>query len=192
MITNIVIDSVDGDSPVCVADAKAHARVDINKDDKLIEGLIAGAVAQVENFCRRDLIARTYTWSLDCFPSTDTALWFPKHPLSSVSSVQYYDTDDVIQTMPAADYVVDTGQIPGRLYLAPEASWPNTFSKRKAVLINFSTDPGTLPANIIIAVEMLVAHWYENREASVVGSGVSELPLAVKNLLWANRLTVEI
>jgi uncharacterized phiE125 gp8 family phage protein len=192
MSTNIVTVSVDGDQPVCVADAKAYARVDINDDDLLIEALITGAVQQIETFCRRDLIQRTYDWSLDCFPSGDSVLEFPRHPLGSVVSVQYYDTDDVLQTMPVADYEVDTGQIPGRIYLAPSATWPDTYDKRKAVTIQFQTEPGDLPANIIVAIEMYVAHWYENREAVVTGTQVNELPLAVENVLWANRLTVEI
>jgi hypothetical protein len=94
--------------------------------------------------------------------------------------------------MPAADYVVDTGQIPGRLYLAPDAEWPDTYSKRKAVTIQFETDPGDIPANVILAIQMYVAHWYENREAVVIGSQTNELPMAVENILWATRLTVEI
>jgi uncharacterized phiE125 gp8 family phage protein len=192
MSTNIVTVSVDGDQPICLADAKAYARIDINDDDRLVEALIAGAVQQIETFCRRELIQRTYDWSLDCFPSGDASICFPRHPLGSVVSVQYYDTDDVLQTMPIADYVVDTGQIPGRMYLAPDAVWPDTYDKRKAVVIQFQTDPGDIPANVIIAIEMLVSHWYENREAVVIGSQTNELPLAVENILWANRLTVEI
>jgi uncharacterized phiE125 gp8 family phage protein len=192
MSINIATVSVDGDSPVCLADAKAYARVDINDDDRLIQALIDGAIAQVEMFCRRDLIAKTYDWQLDCFPSSSEALQFPMHPLSSVTSVQYYDTDDAIQTLPAANYTVDTGQIPGRLFLVPDETWPDTKNKRNAVIVRFSTDPGTVEAHLKIAVEMLVAHWYENREATVIGSQTNVLPLAVENLLWANRFTVEI
>ena len=39
---------------------------------------------------------------------------------------------------------------------------------------------------------MLIAHWYENREAVVVGPITSELPAAVESLLWGlNVGTVE-
>jgi uncharacterized phiE125 gp8 family phage protein len=192
MLTNIVTTSVDGDPPVCLAEAKAHARIDINTDDSLVSALIDGAVEHIEMFCRRDLIARTYDWSLDEFPGSADAICFPKHPLSSVASVQYYDTDDVLQTLPAANYTVDTGQIPGRLYLVPDEVWPDTKNKRKAIIITFSTDPGTIAPTLRVAVELLVSHWYENREAVVIGSGANELPMAVKNLLWGQRLTVEV
>ncbi len=190
---NLVTVSVDGDSPVCLAEAKAYARVDINDDDLLISTLIDGAVEQAEAFCRRELIGRTYDWSLDEFPdSSDDALCFPRHPLLSVTSVTYFDADDALQTFAAADYTVDTGQIPGRLYLKPDKDWPGTKDKRKAVIIRFSTDPGTVPINLKVGVLMLIAHWYENREAVVIGSGTNVLPLAVKNILWMSRLTVEI
>ncbi|WP_122679945.1 head-tail connector protein [Pseudomonas viridiflava] len=35
------------------------------------------------------------------------------------------------------------------------------------------------------AVLLLVGHWYENREA--VGSGLTEVPLAVERLLWYRK-----
>jgi uncharacterized phiE125 gp8 family phage protein len=46
---------------------------------------------------------------------------------------------------------------------------------------------GLVPEYIIAAIKLLLGHLYENREATTEKS-FSELPLAVKNLLWMNRI----
>jgi len=42
--------------------------------------------------------------------------------------------------------------------------------------------------SIRAAMKLLVSHWYENREAVVVGTITSQLPLAVERLLWSHRV----
>jgi hypothetical protein len=34
---------------------------------------------------------------------------------------------------------------------------------------------------------MLIGHWYENREATIVGTNVMELPMSVANCWWPDR-----
>lgn len=50
------------------------------------------------------------------------------------------------------------------------------------------TDP--LPAAVEQAVLMLAAHWYENREAAVVGATASTIPFGVHQLLSPHRVQV--
>lgn len=45
----------------------------------------------------------------------------------------------------------------------------------------------TVPADLKEAVRMLVGHWYENREASVIGISASLLPLGVKDIIRDRR-----
>ncbi|MEQ1950556.1 head-tail connector protein [Mesorhizobium sp. CN2-181] len=47
--------------------------------------------------------------------------------------------------------------------------------------------PDGAPADIVGAVKMLAAHYYENREASVVGVSVNELPLGVWSVVTERR-----
>ena len=47
---------------------------------------------------------------------------------------------------------------------------------------------GEVPENWRAAMLLLIGHWYENREAVVVGSTTAELPQAAKALLWDDRL----
>ncbi|WP_066715927.1 MULTISPECIES: head-tail connector protein [Hyphomicrobiales] len=44
-----------------------------------------------------------------------------------------------------------------------------------------------VPADLAEAVRQLAAHWYENREASVVGVSVHLLPLGVREIIRERR-----
>lgn len=48
--------------------------------------------------------------------------------------------------------------------------------------------PMLLDASLRMAMLMLVAHWYENREAVIVGSISSAIPLAVESLIQPYRI----
>jgi len=41
----------------------------------------------------------------------------------------------------------------------------------------------TIPPSLIEAVCQLAAHWYENREASLIGVGAQELPMGVADIV---------
>lgn len=48
--------------------------------------------------------------------------------------------------------------------------------------------PGdTVPASLKEATRLLVAHWYENREASIVGLSVQEIPYGIRELIREYR-----
>jgi len=47
---------------------------------------------------------------------------------------------------------------------------------------------GEVPESIQAALKLLVSHWYEHREAYVAGTIITEVPMAVMNLLWQNRM----
>lgn len=178
--------STDGTEPVTTAEAKLYARVDIADDDTLIASLVTAARVMAESFCRRDFIDRTYTWFLDDFPYSQT-LNLPRSPVSAINYIKYYDTDAVLQTLASSVYSYGQHSIPQQIWLAADQTWPNLDGDtRYPVHVNFSTVV-TVPETINTAIKMLVAHWYENREAVVVGSGTNPLPLAVEHLLWSER-----
>ena len=179
--------SVDGSEPVTTAEAKLYARVDIADDDALIASLVTAARVMAESICRRDFIGRTYNWYMDDWPYSYT-FNMPRHPVTAINSITYYDTDAASQTLASSVYTFDAYSLPQKLWLAPDQTWPNLDDDiRHKVIINFSTTV-TVPETINTAIKMLVAHWYENREAVVVGSGTNPLPLAVESLLWSERL----
>lgn len=182
-------------APVSLADAKAHCRVDHSSDDVLISALVSGAGEYVSRFTRKALIHTTYRYTFDTFP--DGPIELPRQPVPSIPvggsyayampRVRYYDTAGDRQTMVEGDdYELDLGNNPPRLVLPPMTYWPLTQpGKVNAVEVDFVAGFGAnsagVPELLRQAILMLVAHWYENREA--VGSVGQEVPLAVDSIL---------
>jgi uncharacterized phiE125 gp8 family phage protein len=192
--------------PISLAEAKAHLRVDHADDDATIDFLIAVARSHldaVSGWMGRALINQTWDMVVDAFPTVAASCWcgtatpttgvaairLPWPPLQSVTSVKYYDSAGVQQTMPATDYAVDTYSEPG--WIIPATGWPTTQATANAVTIRFVAGYGanalTVPAPIRHAVLLLVGHYYENREQVLinpVGAATAlELPLGVTHLL---------
>ena len=174
--------------PLIVADAKLFCRIDpdLTDEDTLIGELITAAREQVEVQTGRALTPQTLRLVLDCFPRGPLPL--PRFPLISVDSVVYDDAAGAEQTMAAADYDVVTASLPGAIH-AP-GGWPATIRRPGSVRITFQAgygndDPATeaTPERAITAMKYLVNHWYENRDAVIVGSIATVLPMAVQNLI---------
>lgn len=185
--------------PITTAEAKAHLRVDHSNDDTYIDSLIIAATDYTEDVTSNSLIEKTYDYWLDAFPvDDDEIIKIPNPPLISITSIKYFDDDDVEQTWSSAEYVVDTdcawhGHVyPGRTY-----SWPTARDFRKSVHIEYvagyesSTSPVTgdnVPMTLKQAMLILIAHWYENREQVIVGSTIANVPDAYDALIANSKV----
>lgn len=106
------------------------------------------------------------------------AIYLPRPPLASVSSIKYYDANGVLQTLATTVYEVDTYNQPGRIALQAFQIWPfpQIGKVQDAVRIEFVsgfTSTANLFARwpgVIQAIKILVAHWYQSPEASVTGT----------------------
>jgi uncharacterized phiE125 gp8 family phage protein len=180
--------------PITAAEAKLHCRVDHSTEDAIFTRLIETARIQCEDIARRAFITRTYTAYFDCWPYM-TRFELPYPPLIGITSVKYYDDlGSAAVTVSASNYQVDTNSEPGRFALKSTASWPSTTLRElNGVEIIYTAGYGALAANVPArykdAMFLLIAHYYEHREAVVVEQGVSltELPMAVYDLLTADR-----
>jgi uncharacterized phiE125 gp8 family phage protein len=175
--------------PITLEEGKLHLRVDSSTEDELITTLIRAARHHAEGFLGQRLISSTWSLTLDQFPVSDACpILLPYPPLSSVSTITYLDEDGVSQTWSSSDYIVDTRSVPGRITPAYEAEYPETQDRINAVTIQYvagyGSTPQMVPADIIAGMKLLIGHLYENREASVIGTIVNELPFAV-NALWS-------
>jgi len=167
-----------------VANAKTHCRVTGSDDDTEITAYISAATDYVEAATGRQLVNGTYTLKLDTFPAEDY-IELPRPPLSSVTSVKYYDTAGVQQTFSSDDYTVDTHSEPGRVVLNYGESWPNTRTQHQAVEIVFvagyGADDTSVPENLQTAIRLLVGDFFENRESTTPIT--LQTTKAVENLL---------
>lgn len=181
--------------PITTAEAKTHLRVDHANDDTYIDALITAATDYTEEITGRSLVTKSFKQFMDCFPSSDsTAIQVDMPPLSSVTSIKYYDQADVEQTWTNTEYVVDTDQAyKSIIYPAITYSWPSPRVFPKAVTIEYvagyaddSASPfasTAIPKPIIQAMLILIAHWYENREQVIVGSTIAMVPDAYDALI---------
>lgn len=170
--------------PLSLTEAKLHLREPAAADDGLVTALITAARIQVENYVHRALITQTRELKLDCFPS---AIELPFPPIASLTSVKYTDLNGAEQTVDSADLDTDTASSPGRIQPAYGANWPSTRPGFNAVRVRYvcgyGSAGGDVPEPLRHALRLLLAHLYENREAVVIGTISSDLPLGVAALL---------
>lgn len=171
-------------TPITLDEAKAHLRETSTAQDAQITAFIEGVVSQLDGpdgALGRALCTQTWDIVIDGFPRCD-AIEIPLPPLQSITSITYVDQDGATQTMPAADYIVDTASKPGVVALAYGKSWPSARAQRNAVTIRFVAGYGAaadVPAAIKDAMKLLIGDRHANREG-----GPAAFNAAADNLLF--------
>lgn len=170
------------DEIVSLDDAKDHLRVDADTDAYYIEMLIKAATSAIEEMTGRAVMPQTWAMSID---GASGQVFLPKSPVQSVSSIKYFDRDGAAQTATVSDFHLFKDE--DKAWLEPKTgfSWPATISRADALTIAFVAGYSTVPPALKGAALMMIAHWYEHREA--VGESMSELPLALQTLVSFHR-----
>jgi len=190
--TYTIIGQQDADTglAVSVTNVKAHLHIDTTDSDDVLTAYILAATSFVEESTRRRFLDTTETRTQSKFINEQRMRY---SPLSSITSITYYDTDDAQQTLSTDVYGVVTGDA-GHIYLKNNQSWPSLYNRPDAVTITFVAGYGAasaVPPWAAQAIKMLVGHWYENREAVTVPtrmSNILELPLAVPSLIQLHKV----
>ena len=173
--------------PVTLADVKAYCRVDSVDDDLLLAALIDAATDHLDGYSGilgRCLVEQEWRLDLSCFPSD--MLRLPLGNLIGTSSIKYYDTTSVFQTLSVTEY--DEAEDSIGPFVVPKTgkSWPSTDQCTVAVQVLWYAGFGAaadVPMAIRQAMLLLIGHWYENREATIAGVTAMPLPFAVEALL---------
>lgn len=198
------------ESPMSLAQAKLHLRVDINDDDELIGQLVDAVTLKAEAHCSAAFVPRSYSMWLGAFPGYGSgvfgpgldgeetpsrfggssqsrypsAICLPVHPLISVSAITYLDTDNVEQTLATSKYVVVTNRRQPMIVPATGYPWPATYDHPEAVRVNFRAGfEGGCPADAVIGMKLWLTHLYENR-----GETDGAAPASAK--FWLNKYTL--
>jgi uncharacterized phiE125 gp8 family phage protein len=171
--------------PLTLTEVKNHLRIDNTDSDDELTLLLAAARSHVETRTNRQLMQATYELTLDRWPSSGV-LTLRMPPLSSVTSVVYYDENGSSQTFSSDNYHVDTATEPGRVVLEDGESWPNLDIRPAAVTVTYIAGQASsddVPDAAKLATLQLLAHWFENREAVAFGGNPTELPHAIEALI---------
>lgn len=185
--------------PVSLAEAKAQCRVTASDEDGMMAGLLLAAREHCENHTHRVFSTQTFALSVDQrwptvfnYRNVDRhrRIVLPKPPAQSVVNVSYVDTFGATQVLDPSQYQFSKGTLHGFIDQAYGVCWPAVRRQPDAITVQFvagyGTNPSNLPESIRQAILMLIAHFYQNREA-VVGTDARvspiELPLGVESLL---------
>ena len=191
------------------AQAKLFLRVGNQVENSLIDSLVLAALGVVEGFTGRQLIDAVYTWTLDRWPRTirphgggpwdsgrprsRSEFVVPYSPLSSVTSVKYFDVDGNQQTLDSSVYDVVTAEEPGKIRLGLDQTWIETDGRLAGIEIIFVAGYGTatsdVPASAVSAVYLILGDLYWHRSATAEKS-LHDNPAVMALLNAVGRLEI--
>jgi uncharacterized phiE125 gp8 family phage protein len=174
--------------PVTLDEANAQGR--IAGDDAMVAGLISAAVDMIDGdgLLGRAMISQTWAqW----VPQSPGYVRLLMGPFRSLVSVEYYNAAGDLLTADLSDFEIRlSGDF---VYVAPKdnAAWPAADDRLDAIKITyvagFGDSAADVPQSIRHAILMLVAHWYNHREAST-DLTLRDVPFAVESLLNRHRV----
>lgn len=139
--------------------------------DTELSNLIEAAREQAEVFQGRDLVAKQWDLTMDCFPRCQIEL---RRPLVSVDLVRYRDSSGAYTTLvEGTDYVVDLAH--GWITPVYGGQWPiGSLWPSGAVLVRFTAGVvARVPMLVTLGMLMLIADWFNNRLPFGVGSDIA-------------------
>lgn len=147
--------------PVLLDQAKERVEIALSDeahDSHLIE-LIAQAREEVEHDC--DMAICTQTWEIKTDLMVD-GLQLHKSPVQSITSIQYYNTNSVLTTLPTSVYSLDVAN--RMIRLNNNQLWPTTETRWDAWRIVYVCGYTTVPAIVQKAVLLLVENYFLARD----------------------------
>lgn len=177
-----------------VQEVKDYLRVDSSDEDTLIGVLIDAATQIGEHYLGRFLLTTVIEEFYDFFPVYKTGVnpfrgdknivYLSRGPVQSITHVKYIDGNGDEQTVSASDYNTDLVSEPARIM--PEEGWQATKDTVNAVIVRYTcghTQASDVPANIKVALLLIIGEMYEKRVDSV-----HRLPTASEHLLNPYRV----
>lgn len=179
--------------PLTTAQAKAHLRVDLDAEDDLIDAAVMAARLHAENFMHRKLITQTVQITQTGFCGGVFAL--PVLPIQSITSVEYKASGDgALTEWPAANYQLVKSINPFHIAPAYGLTWPTVRADFDSVVVTVVAGYGDaatdVPTDIIQAIKLLTAHFYENRQNEITGTSISKLTLGAERLMMPHVLHI--
>jgi uncharacterized phiE125 gp8 family phage protein len=152
--------------PVTVAEAKDHLELlpsDNHHDAKLARTIQLGR-ERVENDTSCVLITQTYKLRLRDFPEESKPIQIGIRPVSSISSITYYDDSNVQQTLATSVYGLDARE--QLIYLKYDQEWPSYASQHNGIEVSMTVGYGTaanVPAIFKQLILLQVGMYFEDR-----------------------------
>lgn len=168
---------------ISTAEAKAWLRVEHSDEDALIASIVAACTATAQNYLSQAFTTQTITEKFNSWlDSPDLqVLNLTVHPVQSVTSIQYVDSDGVTQTLDSSQYILNNFKKRATIHPAHDVTFPTVQTVINPITVTYVAGYGgasAVPEDIKMAVRLMVADMYENRTDSV-----KQLPSASKYIL---------
>jgi uncharacterized phiE125 gp8 family phage protein len=178
------------EEPVSLAEAKAWLKLDDGAEDALVTTLVAAARIHVESTTGRALLTQSWRVVLDAWPA-DRSVRLPVAPLQSLTAIRAYDADGVAHSIGLVQFQSESAVAPARLLLPASVDGMPALRERLGLEVDyvagFGDDPEDVPADLRQALLMLVAHWFEHRDAVIVAGSGGVIPIGFDHVVAPYR-----
>ena len=177
-------------SPVTLAEAKSQLRVDFSDDDTLIQRLIDTATSfmDAQGVLGRAMIQQT--WAQWLSPNPNQIVYFAMSPFISLVSIHYYNSANSLTAATDSNFEVLGTKNEKTISPKTDYSWPTTYERSDAIKLTFHAGYGSaitnVPQSVRQAMLLLVGHWYENREQTVMNR-LENIPYGFEELMSTER-----
>ena len=180
-----------------VATAKQWCKIDLSEDDAIVESLIKSAFKSVNNYIGYSALSANVKIEFDglsglpALPNPITGgvviqgnyLQIASY-IESVDALYYVSSANELTAMASGDWNNPTAiSLPKLCVRIPIKNIPNDLTEDSVkFIVAIKEGYTTLPDDILMAVRLLVAQWYDNRQLTAQG-GTNEMPYSVSFLL---------
>lgn len=145
-------------------ETKEFLKVTHSLEDRTILNLIDRVVNDMEGFAWTSFRAATYKQYTGEFGD---CIYIRRGPVASVTSIEYYDSANQLQTLSSDAYTVCRG-VPDRIIREYGYSWPSIYDRSDAVIVTYTTNP-TVPEKVKERALQAIAYLYEHRSGATMG-----------------------
>lgn len=169
--------------PLTLEQVKKHLRVWFSDDDDYITGLLDAAVSHLDGYrgtLNRCIMSQTWRTGHRHFCRTMETLFTD----TTAVVLKYYDADNVLQTVDGANYQVHADYV----RFSRDFVFPTVYADRDdPVLMESTHGYDVVPDSLLLAIKILVAHWYRNRSPVSFGGAPAKIPHSVDALVAPHR-----
>lgn len=172
---------------VTLAECKDHLEIEHTDKDTFITALALAASQMIDGYdglVGKAVAEQTVKYSIQTPPSDHIHL--PIFPVKSLTSVSYYDSAGNVQAIDVNNFRLIGNEDYAWLEAVEGFTWPTVFDRHDAITFTLLCGFSEVPQVIKHAALMLVAHWFENREAAAEKS-VKAIDFAVDALVGRYR-----
>lgn len=172
--------------PITLDEAKTHERIQITKDDTILELYIEAATTSIEDYVNKRYTDRSFELVFDCKdePFTKGIIELERfNDVISVISIDSFDKSNVSTPVPAAAFTLI-----GRRIQLEDTFSDIEFRDLDSLVLEYSVTGIAAPETINQAIKELVAHFYESRTPIVIGTIVGQIPYSIEALLQGERI----